>query len=92
MRYLMMVKGDENFRASGPPPKALYDAIDELGIEAARAGKMVSMGGLQHTSKGAIVRSDRGELTIKDGPFSEAKEVIGGFSIMDLPSKEAAVE
>ena len=92
MRYLMMVKGDENFRASGPPPKALYDAIDELGIEAVRAGKMVSMGGLQHTSKGAIVRSDRGQLTIKDGPFSEAKEVIGGFSIMDLPSKEAAVE
>ena len=53
---------------------------------------MVSTGGLQHTSKGAIVRSDRGQLTIKDGPFSEAKEVIGGFSIMDLPSKEAAVE
>ena len=92
MRYLMMVKGDENFRTSGPPPQALYDAIDELGIEAAKAGKMVSMGGLQHTSKGAIVRSDGGKVTVKDGPFSEAKEVIGGFSIMDFPSKEAAVQ
>lgn len=92
MRYLMIVKGDENFRASGPPPETLMDAIGELGIEAAKAGKMVSMGGLQHTSKGASVRVDGGKLTVKDGPFSEAKEVIGGFTIMELPSKEAAVE
>jgi len=92
MRYLMIVKGDENFRASGPPPQELMDAIGELGIEASKAGTMVSMGGLQHTSKGARVRIDSGKLTVKDGPFSEAKEVIGGFTIMDLPSKEAAVE
>lgn len=92
MRYLMIVKGDENFRASGPPPQELMDAIGELGIEAAKAGTMVSMGGLQHTSKGASVRIDGGKLTVKDGPFSEAKEVIGGFTIMELPSKEAAVE
>ena len=75
MRYLMIVKGDENFRASGPPPQELMDAIGELGIEAAKAGTMVSMGGLQHTSKGASVRIDGGKLTVKDGPFSEAKEV-----------------
>jgi hypothetical protein len=68
------------------------DAIGELGIEAAKAGKMVSMGGLHHTSKGASVRIDGGKLTVKDGPFSEAKEVIGGFTIMELPSKEAAIE
>ena len=92
MRYLMIVKGDENFRASGPPPKALMDAIGELGIEAAKTGKIVSMGGLQHTSKGASVRIDRGKLSVKDGPFTEAKEVIGGFTIMELASKEEAIE
>jgi hypothetical protein len=92
MRYLMIVKGDENFRASGPPPKELMDAIGELGIEAAKTGKMVSMGGLQHTSKGASVRLDGGKLVVRDGPFTEAKEVIGGFTIMELPSKEAAIE
>ena len=92
MRYLMIVKGDENFRASGPPPKELMDAIGELGIEAAKTGKMVSMGGLHHTSKGASVRLDGGKLTVKDGPFTEAKEVIGGFTIMELPSREAAIE
>jgi hypothetical protein len=92
MRYLMIVKGDENFRASGPPPKALMDAIGELGVEAAKAGKMVSMGGLHHSSKGAAVRVDGGKLTVKDGPFTETKEIIGGFTIMELPSKEAAIE
>jgi hypothetical protein len=92
MRYLMMVKGDENFRASGPPPKALMDAIGELGAEAAKAGKVVSMGGLQHTSKGALIRLDNGKVSVKDGPFTETKEVIGGFTIMELPSKEVAIE
>ena len=92
MRYLMIVKGDENFGASGPPPKELMDAIDQLGVEAAKTGKIVSMGGLQHTSKGATLRLDGGKLTVKDGPFTEAKEVIGGFTIMELPSKEAAIE
>jgi len=92
MRYLMMVKGDENFRASGPPPKALIDAIGELGVEATKTGKMVSMGGLHHTSRGAALRLDNGKLSVKDGPFTETKEVIGGFTIMDLPSKEAAIE
>jgi hypothetical protein len=92
MRYLMIVKGDENFRASGPPPKALMDAIGELGVEAAKAGKMVSMGGLHHSSKGAAVRVDGGKLTVKDGPFTDTKEIIGGFTIMELPSKEAAIE
>lgn len=92
MRYLMMVKGDENFRASGPPPQALMDAIGELGAEAAKTGKIVSMGGLQHTSKGAAVRLDNGKVSVKDGPFTETKEVIGGFTIMELPSKEVAIE
>lgn len=92
MRYLMIVRGDESFRASGPPPKELMDAIGELGIEAAKTGKIVSMGGLQPTSKGASVRLSGGKLTVRDGPFSEAKEVIGGFTIMELASKAEAIE
>jgi hypothetical protein len=91
MRYLMIVKGDENFRASGPPPKELMDAIGELGIEAAKTGKMVSMGGLQHTSKGASIRLDGGKLVVRDGPFTEAKEVIGGYAIMEAESKREAI-
>jgi len=92
MRYMMIVKGDENFAASGPPPMELMEAIGKLGEEAAKAGKMVSMGGLQHTSKGASVRLKGGKLITTDGPFTEAKEVIGGFTIMDCKSKEDGIE
>lgn len=92
MRYMMIVKGDENFDRSGPPPQALMEAIGKLGEEAAKTGKMVSMGGLRHTADGARIRLTNGKLTITDGPFTEAKEVIGGFSVMNLASKEEAIE
>ena len=92
MRYMMIVKGDENFDRSGPPPQALMEAIGKLGEEAAKTGKMISMGGLRHTADGARIRLTNGKLTITDGPFTEAKEVIGGFSVMNLASKEEAIE
>ena len=92
MRYMMIVKGDENFAASGPPPMELFEAIGKLGEEAAKAGKMVSFGGLQHSSKGATVRIKDGKIITTDGPFTETKEVIGGFTILNLASKEEAIE
>ena len=91
MRYMMIVKGDENFKASGPPPEILMDAIGKLGEEGFKAGKMVTIGGLRPTSRGASVRIHNGKLAVIDGPFTEAKEVIGGFSIMELASKEEAI-
>ena len=92
MRYMMIVTGDENFAASGPPPAELMEAIGKLGEEAAKSGKMVSMGGLQHSSKGASVRIKNGKIVTTDGPFSEAKEVIGGFTILNLASRKEAIE
>ena len=91
MRYMMIVRGDENFATSGPPPMELMEAIGKLGEDAMKAGKMVSMGGLQHSGKGATVALKGGKLITTDGPFTEAKEVIGGFTIMDLASKEEAI-
>jgi hypothetical protein len=92
MRFMMIVKGDENFEASGPPPQALMEAIGQLSVDAAKSGKIVGMGGLQHTAKGAKVRIKGGKMTVIDGPFSESKEVIGGFTIMELASKDEAIE
>jgi len=92
MRYMMIVKGDEDFTLPGPPPQALMEAIGQLGEAATRAGKMVSMGGLKHSSKGANVRIKDGKIVVTDGPFAEAKEIIGGFAIMDLASREEAIE
>ena len=91
MRFMMIVHGPEDFGRAGPPPKELFDAVGQLGEEGFKSGKMVSMGGLLPTAKGARVRQVGGRLVTTDGPFTEAKEVVGGFSIMDLPSKEEAV-
>src|SRR5262249_45757314 len=91
MRYMMIVKGSENFATSGPPPAALIEAIGKLGEEAAKKGTMVSFGGLRPTSAGARLRITKGKIVTTDGPFTEAKEVIGGFSIFNLASKEEAL-
>jgi hypothetical protein len=92
MRYMMIVKGDENLDRAGPPRMELMEAIGKLGEEAAKSGKMVSMGGLRHTSEGARVRLKGGKLITTDGPFTESKEVLGGFTIMNLASKEEAIK
>ena len=92
MRYMIIVSGSENLAASGPPPAALVDAIERLSEEMAKRGTLVSFGGLQPTSSGARMRVTNGKITTTDGPFTESKEVIGGFSIINVASKEEALE
>lgn len=90
-KYMMMLRTDENFTVAGPPPKALFDAMDKLIAETRKDGSLVSSGGLGHTSRGAIVRLSKGQLSVIDGPFTEAKEVIGGYAIMEAESKREAI-
>lgn len=89
MRFMMMVKSAEN---SDPPPKPLMDAIGKLGEEAAKAGSMVGSGGLAPTAQSTRVRLSRGQIAVTDGPFTEAKEVVGGYAIFELKSKAEAIE
>ena len=89
MRFMMLVKSAEN---SGPPPKELMDAIAKLGEEAVKSGAMLQTGGLAPTAVSTRVRLSRGAISTIDGPFAESKEVIGGFAIFELKSKEAAIE
>jgi hypothetical protein len=91
MRYMIIVKGSENLAASGPPPAALMEAIDKLSTEATKKGTMVSFGGLHPTASGARMRITNGKLITTDGPFTEAKEVIGGFTILNVASREEAL-
>ena len=91
MRFMSMVKSSEDYRL-GPPPQALMEAINQLGQEMTKAGIMVDMGGLLPTAMGAYrVRQSRGKLSVTDGPFSEAKEVIGGYAVFEVQSKEEAM-
>lgn len=89
MKFMTLVKGPENF---GPPPKALIDGIMQLGADAMQAGVFVTMGGLMPSAASTKIRSSKGKLRITDGPFTEAKEIVGGFAVYDVRSKEEAVE
>src|SRR5947209_6857757 len=88
MRFMMLVKAPEN---AGPPPKELMDAIGDLAREAVTAGTMLDSGGLVPMAASTRVRLARGRVTVTDGPFTESKEVIGGFAVFEFKSKEEAV-
>jgi hypothetical protein len=85
---MMIVKAPEN---QGPPPKALMDAIGQLMQDQSVTGTMVGGGGLKPTAQGARVKLSGGQVTVIDGPFTEAKEVIGGYAQFELNSKEDAI-
>jgi len=89
MRFMMIAKAAEN---SGPPPKAMIDAMAKIAEEATKSGEMIESGGLASTATGARVQLSGGKLTVTDGPFTEAKEVFGGYAIFELKSKKEAVE
>ena len=89
MKYIILIKSKENH---GPPPKALMDAIAQAGEEAFKAGTLVQVGGLGPTATGARVQLRRGALNVTDGPFTEAKEVVGGFAVWELKSKDDAIK
>jgi hypothetical protein len=89
MRFMMIVKHAET---SDLPPKELMDAIAKLSEEAVKAGTMLGSGGLGPTALGSRVRLSGGQLTVTDGPFTEAKEIVGGYAQFELKSKEEAIE
>ena len=89
MKFMMIVKHSEK---QGPPPKSLMDAISKLAEDAVKSGTMLGNGGLGPTAQGARVRVSGGKISVIDGPFTEAKEVVGRFAQFELKSKEEAVE
>src|SRR5262245_53348449 len=89
MRFMMIVKHAEN---QGQPPKELMDAIVKLTEDDAKTGTIIGNGGLRSTALGANVRLAGGKVTVTDGPFTEAKEIIGGYAVFELKSKREAVE
>ena len=89
MRFMMFVKHVEN---QGVPPKSLMDAMTKLIEEETRAGTLIDTGGFPPTSKGASVRLTDGKITVTDGPYAEAKEVIGGYAQFELKSREVAIK
>ncbi|HEY1252062.1 MAG TPA: YciI family protein [Thermoanaerobaculia bacterium] len=89
MRFLYMVKGKEG---QGMPPAAMIEAVEQAAEEATKNGTMVIRGGLYPAAESIHARVDGGKVNVTDGPFAEAKEVIGGFAIFELKSREEAIE
>jgi hypothetical protein len=94
MQFLMLIKiaNNSDYEAGDPPPAKLEAAMGELMGEWTKAGAFVSAAGLRPTSQGARVRLTAGKVTVSDGPFTEAKEVVGGFFILEAPDKATVVE
>jgi len=90
MRFMMLIKHAQEL--SGPPPKPLMDAMDKLAEESKQANTMVASGGLAPVAASTEVRIANGKRTTIDGPFTESKEIIGGFAIFDINSKQEAIE
>ncbi len=84
--YMTSVFGPENL---GQPPQAMFDAVDQLTQEAVEQGVLVAYGGLMPTARGARATLEDGHAVLTDGPFTEAKEVLGGYAIYDLPNLDA---
>ncbi|HEY6764304.1 MAG TPA: YciI family protein [Candidatus Sulfotelmatobacter sp.] len=89
MRFMMFVKHAEN---SVRPPQELIDAINILCEEDTKAGRMLGGGGLAPISESKRVRLSGGQIKVVDGPFTESKEIIGGFAQFELKSKEDALQ
>ncbi len=90
MKYLTFIRHSEKHREMGPPP-ALMQAMGEFVQRSLKNGTLVETGGLLPSKDGVIIRLEKGELIVKDGPFTEAKEVIGGYAILEAKTKAEAV-
>lgn len=91
MRFLMFYTPDPAAHP-GPPSKEYLDEMNQLIEESMKSGALIATGGLTPLHQGARVGQKSGKVTLTDGPFIESTEIIGGFALFELPSKEAAIE
>ena len=92
MRFMVLVKADKNSEAGVLPDEKLLAEMGKFNEELAKAGVILAAEGLQASSKGARVRFSGGKRTVIDGPFAEAKELVAGFWLWQVKSKDEAIE
>ena len=92
MRFMMIVKASKDSEAGVMPGQELLSAMGKYNEELMKAGVLLDGAGLQASSKGARIKFSGGKRTVVDGPFSEAKELIAGYWIIQVKSREQAIE
>ena len=90
MKYLTFIRHSESYRESGPPP-ALMEAMHKFVKRSLEDGTLVETSGLRASQEGARVRLASGKITVTDGPFTESKEVIGGWAILRAETRAEAI-
>ena len=89
MKYLMLIKHSENYRGE-PIPQSLMDAMGAFVTEGFKSGILKDTAGLRPTAEGFRVRSSKNQLKLTDGPFTEAKEIVGGYAMIEVASRAEA--
>ncbi len=92
MRFMLLLKADKNTEAGVLPSEELLTEMGKYNEELVKAGVLLAGEGLHPSSKGARVKFSGGKRTVIDGPFTEAKELIAGFWLIQVKSKEEAIE
>ena len=90
MRYMMFIKHTEDYKFEDVP-QSLFGAMEEFVTEAMKNGSMIDTAGLQPSSKGKRVRLTGGKLKVIDGPFTETREVVGGYALVEAKSYDDAM-
>jgi len=91
MKYLMFIRHAESYRGE-PIPQGLMDAMGEFVGEGLKSGWLKDTAGLKPTADGFRVRTGGNRLKVSDGPFTEAKEVVGGYALVEVASREEALD
>jgi len=91
MKYMMFIKHEEKYRTD-QIPQGLMDAMGKLVEEGFKSGKLKDTAGLKGTAEGFQVRNKAGKMSVTDGPFTESKEVVGGYALFELASREEALQ
>ncbi|MGH7696134.1 MAG: YciI family protein, partial [Gemmatimonadaceae bacterium] len=92
MRFMMIIKADEKTEAGILPTEQDFAAMGKYNSELIKAGVMLDGAGLKPSSAGVKVKFSKGKPTVIDGPFSESKELVAGFWLIQVKSKEEAIE
>jgi len=90
MRYMMFIKHTQDY-GNVQPPAGLYEEMGKFIEETTKSGNFVGGAGLQPTSAGTRVKLKGGKISVVDGPFTESKEIVGGYAIIDAKSREEAL-
>jgi hypothetical protein len=92
MKFMLFVKGNEKSEAGVMPDEKILGAMAGFNEELTKAGVLLDIAGLQPSSKAVRVRHARGKTTVIDGPFTETKELVAGYWLIQVKSKEEAIE